>query len=411
MKRLLLTLTTLLFFYATNSYSTTLTGTDGGTINVKELDSVQVDMIDVPENEQWMVDRILAQNPDLKAKDISRVEYSFGVYYGQINKSNIANGKGILGVTDPITYKENVEIGIETTFKNGKLGKKSEQTFLTVKNIGIITADSVIMKSVVEKADQKIVDEFEARNRAFNNGFDLSGNLGEILSIKLELIYAKFGLDIVWYNNAGFRPEDVKELQDIARKIAVAINNLGIMGGVDFNEKNVEQLNKGLDDLKNFATKKSAEKIKGVINKSPANVLLDGLRLGLADAELKNELKEINEAVDLMSMLTKKDLSTKEGQEEFIKKLRLNFLVTEPKEGGLFTNIRRIENFNMKKNKRKGYIEGKGPNGKFYELKFILDNNGNVQLALTPEDKKRFDNDMKKGGDGDGGGGEGGGGC
>lgn len=143
MKKILLSLTTLLFLFTTSAYSVTLTvkdlsGKPGAKIEIQETDSVRVEQIVVPENEKWMVDRVLKQNSELNEGDISRVEYSFGVYYGQINKSNVANGKGILGVRDddaidvvPGDNEVNTYYGIETTFKNGKLGKKSQQTILT----------------------------------------------------------------------------------------------------------------------------------------------------------------------------------------------------------------------------------------------------------------------------------------
>ena len=143
MKKILLSLTTLLFLFTTSAYSVTLTvkdlsGKPGAKIEIQETDSVRVEQIVVPENEKWMVDRVLKQNSELNEGDISRVEYSFGVYYGQINKSNVANGNGILGVRDddaidvvPGDNEVNTYYGIETTFKNGKLGKKSQQTILT----------------------------------------------------------------------------------------------------------------------------------------------------------------------------------------------------------------------------------------------------------------------------------------
>tara|TARA_B110000483_G_C17859562_1_gene413629 strand:+ start:235 stop:525 length:291 start_codon:yes stop_codon:yes gene_type:complete len=96
MKKILLSLTTLLFLFTTSVYSieisvpstTALAIKDlmgnptKDKIEIKETDSIRVEQIVVPENERWMVDRVLEQNPELKEGDISRVEYSFGVYYG-----------------------------------------------------------------------------------------------------------------------------------------------------------------------------------------------------------------------------------------------------------------------------------------------------------------------------------------
>ena len=70
MKKILLSLTTLLFLFTTSAYSVTLTvkdlsGKPGAKIEIQETDSVRVEQIVVPENEKWMVDRVLKQNSEL----------------------------------------------------------------------------------------------------------------------------------------------------------------------------------------------------------------------------------------------------------------------------------------------------------------------------------------------------------
>ena len=87
------------------------------TINANsETNVVKVSNLDVPANEQWMVDRVLAENPDLKAADLSRVEFVAGTYYGQVNSSGVPNGHGILGT---VNEEGSIDKGIESNFKKG----------------------------------------------------------------------------------------------------------------------------------------------------------------------------------------------------------------------------------------------------------------------------------------------------
>ncbi len=132
------------------------------TINANsETNVVKVSNFDVPANEQWMVDRVLAENPDLKAADLSRVEFVAGTYYGQVNSSGVPNGHGILGTVDE---EGSIDKGIESNFKNGKIGENEEPT---------------IVSSTGETQTGAVAVEFQ--NRAFNNGFDVRVGLSNTL--------------------------------------------------------------------------------------------------------------------------------------------------------------------------------------------------------------------------------------
>ena len=54
---------------------------------------------EVPENEQWMVDRLSQQYPELEITDTYRIQTSFGIYYGAINNRGLPHGPGILNVS------------------------------------------------------------------------------------------------------------------------------------------------------------------------------------------------------------------------------------------------------------------------------------------------------------------------
>ena len=58
-----------------------------------------INSIEVPENEQWMLNAI-KQNTSLSDADIHRIEYSFGTYYGAVNEDGLPNGAGILGLLE-----------------------------------------------------------------------------------------------------------------------------------------------------------------------------------------------------------------------------------------------------------------------------------------------------------------------
>ena len=121
---------------------------------------------EVPANEQWMVNRLSQQYPNLEETDIFRIQSSFGTYYGAINNRGLPHGPGILSVS-----KDGVPTGtaLEAEFKKGKLDHTDEFTLLGINNSG----DPFEFNDEFQKV--------EAKNRAFNNGFDLIADVNTLI--------------------------------------------------------------------------------------------------------------------------------------------------------------------------------------------------------------------------------------
>ena len=129
-------------------------------------EAYQIVGFEVPANEQWMVNRLSQQYPNLEETDIFRIQTSFGIYYGAINNRGLPHGPGILSVS-----KDGVPTGtaLEAEFKKGKLDHTDEFTLLGINNSG---------------EPFEFNDEFqkvEAKNRAFNNGFDLIADVNTLI--------------------------------------------------------------------------------------------------------------------------------------------------------------------------------------------------------------------------------------
>ena len=124
---------------------------------------------EVPENEQWMVDRLSQQYPELEITDTYRIQTSFGTYYGAVNNRALPHGPGILSVS-----KDGIPTGtaLEAEFKKGKLNDTDE-----FKLLGI--TDRVFE---INNEDMMVA----AKNRVFNNGFDLIANVNNIVKANIS---------------------------------------------------------------------------------------------------------------------------------------------------------------------------------------------------------------------------------
>ena len=124
---------------------------------------------EVPANEQWMVDRLSQQYPNLEETKIFRIQTSFGTYYGAINNRGLPHGPGILNVS-----KNGIPTGtaLEAEFKKGKLNDTDE-----FKLLGI--TDRVFE---INNEDMMVA----AKNRVFNNGFDLIANVNNIVKANIS---------------------------------------------------------------------------------------------------------------------------------------------------------------------------------------------------------------------------------
>lgn len=132
-------------------------------------EAYQIVGFEVPANEQWMVNRLSQQYPNLEETDIYRIQTSFGTYYGAVNNRALPHGPGILSVS-----KDGIPTGtaLEAEFKKGKLNDTDE-----FKLLGI--TDRVFE---INNEDMMVA----AKNRVFNNGFDLIANVNNIVKANIS---------------------------------------------------------------------------------------------------------------------------------------------------------------------------------------------------------------------------------
>ena len=452
MKKILLSLTTLLFLFTNSAYSVPLTikdlngkpktNADGSEVQIelKETEDIRVEQIVVPENERWMVERVLAQNPDLKEGDISRVEYSFGVYYGQISRKTprVADGKGILGVRtdesrDEITGAD-IDYGIESIFKNGKLGKKSEQTILT--NSG----------GKALEAEENLADEIKFHNQAFNNGFKIKADLVQLLTNDVNNAARTLTMDMnsnyMSASDKKIRDKNFQEFIDIMEiedDINDALKSLDRLAGEDFREGDEDWYMPRIeDDLweANYLLGRKIYEYTKIKELLPTQAEKDNpgskeINLGeiLRDAALSSQIgrlidlqSKVSKAYDLLKQPEVIDLIT--FQQSNLDLLEnINTLATTKdflNKDKNFKELRIVEGFNLRKNTRGTTIEAKVNNGTYYPVEYVVNDDNTFALQLTDEGKKDYENDKRAGtggtggatdpsdGSGDGGGGEGG---
>lgn len=434
MKKILLSLTTLLFLFTTSAYSVPLTvkdingnpktNADGSEVQIelKETEDIRVEQIVVPENEKWMVERVLAQNPDLKEGDISRVEYSFGVYYGQISRKTprVADGKGILGIRtdesrDEITGAD-IDYGIETIFKNGKLGKKSEQTILT--NSG----------GKALEAEENLADEIKFHNQAFNNGFKIKADLVQLLTNDVINAADTLSADMVSnflsapgqsYSDKKIRDKNFQEamdFMDLEDDFFYAMKTLDRLAAGDFRERDEMYIMEDIYyDLRraNYELSKKISEYTQIRELLPTQAEKDNpgskkINLGeiLRDAALSSQIGRL---IDLQSKASKVydllrqpeviDLITFQQSNLDILE-NINTLATTKSflnKDKNFNELRIVEGFNLRKNTRGTTIEVKVNNGTYYPVEYVINDDKTFALQLTDEGKKDYENDKRAG--------------
>lgn len=381
---------------------------------------VKVSNFDVPANEKWMVDRVLAENPDLKAADLSRVEFVAGTYYGQVNSSGVPNGHGILGTVDE---EDSAGKGIESNFNNGKIGKNEEPT---------------IVSSTGETQTGAAAIEFQ--NRAFNNGFDvrigLQSTLSDILSNPdyLSNTLENLGDPFVMTYRTGkkFRL-DLSELQNLYKAenidkklISEKISNL--LADIANNISGIERKLENEEKRKDFyeqqlkAMEEDRERLGLVFQHRPqtfAEMLLLASHpyyLPFMNREYEDEeyftQYRIDLAIDEMEYLNTDLSKVKDYELKLNSILNFGFLQNPPTDNdeklvaillGVaqtdldLDDIRFNMNVNLRKDTTAGAIEGM-INGKWYEIETatVMGMTGtNIELQLTQKGKRDFDRDTK----------------
>ena len=394
MKKLFLSLTVLILF----------------SINAKsENKQVSVSIFDVPANEQWMVDRVLSENPDLKAADLSRVEFEAGTYYGQVNSSGVPNGHGILGSADEV---DSAGKGIESNFINGKIGKNEEPT---------------IVSSTGETQTGTTAIEFQ--NRVFNNGFDvrvgLQSTLIDILSKDKvdELQQMKNSID------RRYHPE-IEELQNLY--MAENIDNELILEKTNALSQKIsyntfdpreEEYIREYEYIEN-ELREAKRALRNSDSFTLGDMILHALIFATSGAtEIKEEIENLERKLKdaeaklreyRMQLFAKRDMVF-----NFIYVLNFGFLQNPPTDNDeklaaillgvaetdlYLDDIRFNINVNLRKDTTTGAIEGM-IKGKWYEIEIVTVtgmSGTNIELQLTQKGKRDFDRDKKgeKGTDG-----------
>ena len=375
------------------------------TINANsETNVVKVSNFDVPANEQWMVDRVLAENPDLKAADLSRVEFVAGTYYGQVNSSGVPNGHGILGTVDE---EGSIDKGIESNFKNGKIGENEEPT---------------IVSSTGETQTGAVAVEFQ--NRAFNNGFDVRVGLSNtLLDALTNPDYISNTIETLEFlkkqkSTYDYNPFIIRELQTLQDLYQVEnidlelISNLieklkkTISEKISSTERSIFHDEKRIEEQEK-QKKERLEELGAVFSQEPKNLgeifvflMSDAMNIDIGDDD-EYELK-----MDKWRLDDRKDdlIGLKDVQLKVNDLLNFGFLLNEPTDNddelvsillGIgqtdlkLDDIRFNVNINLRKDTTGGAIEGK-INGKWYEIEteMVVGIDGTqIKLSLTKKGK------------------------
>lgn len=386
MNKIFIKITIFLFLLINNAYSTTLVGSDGKLIEVNQKDTVPLSVIgEIPKGEQYMVDRALKQNPNLTRDDIQRIEFEAGTYYGRINSKGIPNGYGILGVGDA---------AMETNFKNGKVKRG---------------ADPTIISSTGEVVTGK--DAVDFQNRAFNNGFDVSVVMSNLIE-NIDMNYLVDELEVL--SEMIAKKNGVALTNDFSKKFNTLRDLLTMEG-----KRNVEQQSLLENILIGISLGFDAEsdEIRDKINLEKS--FMEGFTLiellvsahsrfeaNRRIAFLREELETIDNTMFTLSMLFQIGAFTNAQTVTYADAISVLWQsYNQQPEYGLpeLTDIRIYSNVNLRRNTvGDAVIEGKF-NGQFYEMEI---DRLTSKLALSEQGRREFnrdqsgDNDREGGGDG-----------
>ena len=375
-----------LFLLTSSAYSTTLVDSDGQSFEVNQQDVVPLSHLgEIPEGEQYMVDRALQQNPNLSRDDISRIEFEAGTYYGQINSRGVPNGYGILGVGDA---------AMETNFKNGKISRGAEPTI--VSSTGEVVTET---------------DAVDFQNRAFNNGFDVSVVMSNVLeNLDMNYVVDEFVAvsRVIVRNNWE---SDIGVHVDILRDLLT-------MEG-ERNEEQQAALENALRRIHNRIYETMAS-IEAEINFHQMFfrdwTLVEMLVLYSSNSDtvvrirdLQEDLARLENSLFTHDILWQIGAFTNGNTVSYVDAIHaLGQIYYQQPEDGLpeLTDIRIYSNVNLRRNTvGDTVIEGEF-NGQFYEMEF---NGSPSRLTLSEQGRREFNRDQSgdKGGEGGESGGDG----
>jgi len=386
MNKIFSKITIFLFLLTSSAYSTTLVGSDGTLIEVNQTDALPLSLIgEIPEGEQYMVDRALQQNPNLSRDDISRVEFEAGTYYGQINSRGVPNGYGILGVGD---------VAMETNFKNGKISRGAEPTI--VSSTGEVVTET---------------DAVDFQNRAFNNGFDVSVVMSNVLE-NLDMNYVVDELEGIsrvivsnnWRSDIGVHIDTLRDLLNIEgerneeQQAALEDALRRIHNRIYETMSNIEIEIHGIQGL--F---RDWSLVQVLMLYNSAGKMVDRLR------DLREDLARLENTMFTHDILWQIGAFTNGNTVSYVDAIHaMEQIYYQQPEDGLpeLTDIRIYSNVNLRRNTvGDAVIEGEF-NGQFYEMEF---NGSPSRLTLSEQGRREFNRDQSgdRGGEGGESGGDG----
>ena len=365
---------------------------------------------EVPVNEQWMVDRLSEQYPELEETDIFRIQTSFGTYYGAINNRGLPHGPGILSVS-----KDGVPTGtaLEAEFKKGKLNDKDQFTLLGITDRVFEINNKGMMVA--------------AKNRVFNNGFDLIANANFMIKASVSnLLRSRCNnatCERVHDNLENIINQDYSDnpiylfiaLENLLYDLLIEENEnryawyreLDIRSGIPLEELRPFPIDPflsllGFNESVRYDAIKDRRRFYTRMTSSIAQILGHRGRRSIEDymLELKNKGRTINadDPFHFSSMVLTNYL-------EDANEHRYRPWDNRPLSETQFEEFRLVNNFNFRKDKNEDVIQGK-LNGKWYDLELNLESH---RYQMTDSARRDFENNSGDrgsdgGSEGDGGG-------
>ena len=366
-----------------------------------------INSIEVPENEQWMLDAI-KQNTSLSDDDIHRIEYSFGTYYGAVNEDGLPNGTGILGLLEGDQF----QIGIRSEFKRGKLAKNDEM--VTHASPSLISENENGQASIQAINWGLMQRHIEFKNQIFGGGFNATAELADMAKVHLMAVKNRAGellnsgecqaacdelirwIDERFDNSRNFR--SVEEVYETLLSISY-INNYHSSGLVRL----FNRLNWARARIPPFLLLRDATRIiNAQIIGYPPGFTLD-IDTELDNEEIRELKREIVTVRGLYDSLFAPFVRTSRTNEINHASL-LSFMsqqIVDQNEESPFEDFRVTNYFNLRDNIRENVVEAKMPNGRWYEVEM---NSENFFFQFTEAAARNYKRDSAQGGsDNDGG--------
>lgn len=366
-----------------------------------------IDNLEISPNEQWMVESLLEKDPNLSRSNIQRIEYSFGTYYGEVNSSGLPHGQGILGITDYELNPEGYTFGLLTEYKNGKLKRTREMSWVVPPNSNLGDSTAIWFAHV------------SVQNQLFGNSINLSADLMDLININLDILL----------NN--LRTMDQSKCNQTCRVFIGELDNL-----VNQINLNPETLNSAITEILTM-TETISEDLQNDLDWAQSRInpfflalytQLYGVRnirdggwspMNVDRSLDSEEIREIKESIEYINNLSSVissyisiafiddallgiNYDVLGGLVENSNSI-LNFIALQNKnEGSPFQQFRITNSFNLRDNERANFVEARMPNGKWYDVEL---NPETGFYQFTQSASRNYQNDVGQ----DGGGGAGGG--